>query len=126
MSGSISKFENSMFENVNETLGEIDDQLSQKDGTIRSLESKIDLLNISQQKVAEENGLLKRNVEKTIRVQGELRIANEKFKIEYDKLVKELQDRENDETRLVLQVTIYYFSIHLLFFPSFWNELNTF
>jgi len=104
MSCSISKFENSMFENVVETLGEIDDGLSQKDETIRSLESKIDLLNVSQQRITEENGFLKRNIEKTTRVQGELRIANEKFKVEYDKLVSELQDRENDESRLILQV----------------------
>ena len=93
-----------MADNLNASVAELEDQINNKDETIRSMSNRLDLLNSSQQKVFEENSFLKKNVENTKRVQGELRIANEKFKAEYDKILLELQDRENDEQRLVLQV----------------------
>ena len=104
MSGSISKFESSFMDIAAQHGADLEDSLSQKDEAMKSLESKIDILNISHQKIAEENNFLKRNVENRPKVQGQLRIANEQFAVEYDKLVEELKDRETDEERFALQV----------------------
>ena len=100
----MSGFESSFMDIAAQHGADLENSLSQKDDAMKSLESKIGILNISHQKIAEENNLLKRNAENTSKVQGQLRIANDKFAVEYDKLVEELKDRETDEERFALQV----------------------
>jgi len=75
--------------------------------TIKQLESKIEEMSMTQQRIVHENTGLKLTVEASERAAREnesLRVANSQYQIEFDRLVQELQERDNDEQRYSLQV----------------------
>ncbi len=86
---------------------QLEEELTQREETIRTLEQRIEEISSTQTRANQDVESLKRQVENSERVQSEnqsLRFANDQFKIEYDKLVEELKDREQDEERYMLQV----------------------
>jgi hypothetical protein len=87
---------------------QLEAELTQREETIRTLEQRLEEINSTQARANLDTESVKRQVENSERIQSEnqsLRFANDQFKIEYDKLVEELKDRENDEERYMLQVS---------------------
>jgi len=79
----------------------------QPEATIRALESKLEDMSITQNRIAQENTELKMTVDQSERAFQEnqsLRVANTQFQIEYDRLVAELRGREVDEENFIRQV----------------------
>ena len=79
--------------------------------TIKALESKVEELSSTQHRIAQENNGLKNQLEVSVKVVKEnesLRYANSQYQIEYDRLVEELKERDNDEDRYSKQVKNFY------------------
>ena len=75
--------------------------------TIKALESKVEELSSTQNRIAQENNGLKSQLEVSVKMVKEnesLRYANSQYQIEYDRLVDELKERDNDEDRYTKQV----------------------
>jgi hypothetical protein len=71
------------------------------------MENKLETASNQAKQLAEENESLRRQFEDSDRFHLEnthLKIANDQFKIEYDKIVDELKDREKDEEKFMMQV----------------------
>ena len=97
---------------VQKSIGHLDDIMASPKSnvnsqTIKQLESKIEEMSMTQQRIVHENTGLKMTVEASERANREnesLRVANSQYQFEYDRLVQELQERDNDEQRYSLQV----------------------
>jgi hypothetical protein len=90
----------------------LEEELTQREETIRQLEHKIEEISSTQSRQVPEAESLRRQLENSDRIQSEnmsLRFANDQFKIEYDKLMEELKDREKDEEKYMMQVRILIF-----------------
>jgi len=99
---------------VQKSFGNLDEMMGSPTSiahseTIRALENRIEEMSITQQRITRENTGLKHTVdasEKAMRENESLRIANSQFQLEYERLVEELKDRDNDEIRYNTQVKI--------------------
>lgn len=97
---------------MQKSIGHLDEMMGSPSSiahseTIRALENRIEEMSITQQRIARENTDLKQTKdvsEKTLRENESLRIANTQFQFEYERLVEELKDRDNDEIRYNTQV----------------------
>jgi len=99
---------------VQKSIGHLDDIMASPKShvnsqTIKQLESKIEEMSMTQQRIVHENTGLKITVEASERAAREnesLRVANSQYQIQYDQLVQELQERDNDEQRYSLQISV--------------------
>jgi hypothetical protein len=88
-------------------LTQREEQLTQREEELKTLERKLDEMSDTNYRMVEENASLRRGLETSEKLNKEntdLRYANDAFKIEYDRLVEELKDREKDEEKFMLQV----------------------
>lgn len=100
---------------VQKSIGHLDDLMASPKSvvnsqTIKQLESKIEEMSMTQQRIVHENTGLKITVEASERAAREnesLRVANSQYQIEFDRLVQEIQERDNDEQRYSLQVNFF-------------------